>query len=313
MPDVSILMPLKNASPFLDETLQSISRQTMQSWELVIVDDGSIDDSVKIALKWAEKDARIRVLYNLESGIIPALKHALHHSAGRYITRMDADDLMPQDRLKVMSKALASSKPKTVITGLVHYFGAKISKGYQAYEQWINEINVQNKQWQQIYRECVIASPNWMVRRGELQLDQLTYPEDYDLVFDWYKRGFQVKCIPKVTLLWREHPARTSRNSLHYQQEVFFKLKISRFLELDLQDANLCLWGNNQKTALIKKLLDTRKIAYQQFELTSYRQILQVKEPKLLVGVWPDEKQKAQIAAFLEGNDLIEGKHWWYV
>ena len=123
---------------------------------------------------------------------------------------------------------------------MVKYFGEKpISEGYLKYENWINEINLTGKQWQQVYRECVIASPNWMVRKSDLDniggFNDLIYPEDYHLVFKWYQNRFDIHTIPEVTLYWREHPERTSRNSEYYAQKSFFNLKIHQFIKNDLR------------------------------------------------------------------------------
>ncbi|RED97493.1 glycosyltransferase involved in cell wall biosynthesis [Marinoscillum furvescens DSM 4134] len=310
---VSILMPVKNGEKFINETVSSISEQSYSDWELIIVDDHSTDSTVDIISSFCGEDSRIRQYTNPGQGILPALEYALSQANGSYVTRMDADDLMPKDRIQLMVNAISSQPTKTIVTGLIRYFGLKVSDGYRAYEEWINDINLQNRQWTQVYRECVIASPNWMIRREELDLNQLQYPEDYDLVFDWYQKGFHIHCIPKVTLYWREHPDRTSRNNSNYQQRAFFNLKIQKFIELDLQNGNLCLWGNNLKSQLTKHILKSENIPFRQFDLTNYQSLTAVKDVKLLVAVWPDPAQRKKIEAFLHENGLEQGRHWWYL
>ncbi|MBV6640882.1 MAG: glycosyltransferase family 2 protein [Cyclobacteriaceae bacterium] len=314
---VTIIMPVKNAAPFLAECIDSMMRQTYDEWELIAVDDHSTDRSERILLEYTRRDSRIRYLKNGGHGIIHALKTGYAYAKGIYITRMDADDIMPDDRLMKMV-TVSKNSSKSIVTGLVKYFGDQpISEGYLKYENWINETSLAGKQWQQIYRECVIASPNWMVRKSELDkiggFDHLTYPEDYHLVFKWYQNQFKIYTIPEVTLHWREHVERTSRNSNHYQQPSFFHLKINQFIENDLRTDNLVLWGRNEKTRLTAEILDKAGIPYHQFDLQSFDKTKDIKSPQILVGVYPELTERLALEDYLSKLSLFEGTDWWYI
>lgn len=315
---ISILLPYRNASLWIDETIDSIQSQRQKDWELLTVNDGSTDESNGLVEKHARADDRIRIYNNPGQGIIPALQKGLEEANGTYLCRMDADDLMPENRLMQMVNILEKSPEKTVITGMVRYFSdEKISDGYKKYESWLNSINRQGDQWQNIYRECVVASPNWMMRRKELialgGFSGLTYPEDYHLAFQWYQNSFQLHAIAEVTLLWREHPLRTSRNSANYNQRAFFLMKIREFVRTDLKDGNLVIWGNNQKTNLVRGILTTDQIPFLQLEMRNYEQIAATNNPKLLVGVYPPLKERKAIENYLSSLQLVEGVNWWYL
>src|SRR5690606_17419694 len=99
---ISILTPFKNSAKFLPECLESIKNQTHTYWELLIVDDGSTDESYHIVESFAEKDKRIRLFRNTGEGIIEALRLAFKKSSGTYITRMDSDDIMIPNKLEVL-------------------------------------------------------------------------------------------------------------------------------------------------------------------------------------------------------------------
>ena len=101
-PLISILMPVKNAGLFLDECLNSILEQSYSKWELIAVNDNSTDNSLNLLNIHAKKDKRIKVLKNKGKGIIDALRSAYKQSQGEFISRMDADDLMAVDKLKVL-------------------------------------------------------------------------------------------------------------------------------------------------------------------------------------------------------------------
>jgi glycosyltransferase involved in cell wall biosynthesis len=303
---------------FLSETLASICEQSLTNWELLAINDHSSDNTLELLREQEMKDSRIKVFTNTGRGILPALKLALQYSQGTFITRMDADDLMPRDKLELMLNIAESSPNKTIVTGLVSYFSSdQVSEGYQRYEKWLNAINFGQLQWENIYRECVVASPNWMMRTQDLLniggFDDLIYPEDYHLTFKWYQHNFTVSVIPRVTHLWREHPWRTSRTSSHYDQEHFFDLKINEFLKHEWNRQPIVLWGKNEKSRLTSIILDQQGIPFHSMDLADYQNLENHPESQLLVAVYPEEKQKIHLESYLDAIDRTQGKDWWYL
>ena len=131
-------MPFRNAEPWIGETIASILSQTYTDWEIIAVNDHSSDESERVLKSF--QDRRIHIYQNSGKGIIAALQTALKKATGVYITRMDADDLMPENRLKLFADAIADSPAKTVITGRVRYFAmGSVSEGYLKYQDWLNE------------------------------------------------------------------------------------------------------------------------------------------------------------------------------
>lgn len=329
---ISLIMPVKNLEMYLSDTLQSITQQRYQHWELIIVNDHSTDKTSAIIADFVDKDQRISSYQNVGKGIIPALQLALSKTKGAYVSRFDGDDIMPPNRLALMVKTLSQTAPKTIVTGKVKYFGDQdISEGYRAYEQWLNERIDQHDHWNWVYRECVIASPNWMLRKADLlamgAFDSLTYPEDYDLVLQWHHHGFNIKCIPETILHWREHPARTSRNSEHYDQTHFFDLKVKHFVTHELGDSELILWGTDTKGKLTKTILDKLKTPFTWMEMSKlgtqreldgqvvfdYRMIEKQKGYKLLIAVFPPPHQRMVLERYLHELGLRHGHDYHYL
>ena len=258
---VSILTPFKNTSAFLTECLESVLSQTYANWELLIVDDHSTDDSYDIVAKYAKKDPRIRVLKNNGIGIIDALRLAFSECSGQFITRMDSDDIMVPTKLEVLRNNLIKFGSGHVAVGQVKYFSETgISDGYDKYELWLNALTSTGSNYSEIYKECVIPSPCWMVYRSDLlacgAFDPDRYPEDYDLTFRFYEQDY--KCIPCGDLLhlWRDYPTRTSRIHEHYAQNYFLDIKLRYFLKLNYDaDRPLTVWGAGFKGKTIAKAL----------------------------------------------------------
>ncbi len=105
-PQISVVMPVRDGARWLGEAIRSIKSQTLRDFELVIIDDGSKDDSARIMEASARSDQRIRVIRQDRLGLVPALNRGLASSRGRLIARLDADDCAHAERLARQSEYL---------------------------------------------------------------------------------------------------------------------------------------------------------------------------------------------------------------
>jgi len=97
---ISIGIPFYNAQDYLDYAIKSVLAQTYNNWELILMDDGSSDNSLAIANSYARNDHRIRVISDGKNMKLPArLNQLISESNGEFIARMDADDIMHPERL----------------------------------------------------------------------------------------------------------------------------------------------------------------------------------------------------------------------
>ncbi|MEQ2455820.1 glycosyltransferase family 2 protein [Flavonifractor hominis] len=99
MPEVSIIIPVYNKSVYLRNTLHSVYQQSFSDYEVILVDDGSTDDSLEIAREFAERDARIHILTGANGGVSAARNRGLQAAKGKWIQFLDADDLLLPDYL----------------------------------------------------------------------------------------------------------------------------------------------------------------------------------------------------------------------
>jgi len=265
---ISILMPVKNAGDYLKECLDSILNQTLQDWELLAVDDHSEDQSNTILAAYAGRDSRVRLLSNSGTGIISALRLAYKNATGDYITRMDADDIMPPKKLELLRHQLLIHGKRSLAVGLVKYFSdTTLGDGYRTYAAWLNKISTAKTNFAWIYKECVVPSPAWMLHREDLDLcgafESDIYPEDYDLAFRMRASDFKICPTSQVVHLWRDHPVRSSRTSEHYADNRFLNLKIFYFIKSDYNAAKaLVLWGAGKKGKKIARLLKAHDIDF---------------------------------------------------
>jgi len=261
-------MPVKNAEKFLVACLDSILKQDYTNWELIAVENNSTDNSWGMLKAYQDRDSRIKIYQHKEEGIIPALQRAYAASDGRLVSRMDADDLMMPDKLSAMVRILDQEGQGTIAVGQVQYFSEMgVGNGYLAYAEWLNALSVTSQNFLDIYKECVIPSPAWMMWRDDLEscqgFDSELYPEDYDLCFRMYAAGYKVMATEGIVHRWRDYPTRTSRIDSLYKDNRFLELKMQYFLQLDYAASKkLLLWGAGKKGKIIAKYLIDHNIPF---------------------------------------------------
>ena len=116
-PLISIITPVFNAEKFLAETIESVQAQTYKNWELLLVNDGSKDNSLKIAKEYAKKDKRIKVYSIKNSGAAVARNTGTEKAKGDYVCFIDADDLWGKEKLKKQLKFMQEKKCAFSFTG----------------------------------------------------------------------------------------------------------------------------------------------------------------------------------------------------
>lgn len=177
-PLVSVLTPVYNAEKFLDGMLESIRGQTLNEIEFILVDDGSEDSSRLIIDRHAREDQRIRIIQHTQNlGIVKALNHGLEACNGKYIARMDADDIALPNRLKTQV-AYMEENPKIAV------LGTAISYIDEEGEQlgWIRRCEVEGS----LLNQNPLLHPTVIIRRDILETNQLRYKSQFQYAEDYY-------------------------------------------------------------------------------------------------------------------------------
>jgi glycosyltransferase involved in cell wall biosynthesis len=247
-PQVSVLLPARDAAATLDGCLRSIQRQTRTWWHCVLVDDGSRDETAEIGRRFAAADPRFEVLSLPPRGLVRALNAGLTHCRGRFVARMDADDVMMRRRLELQVAELERAPALAAVCCHVRYFPrAAMSEGLRAYERWLNSIDSPQRLRQEAFVECPAAHPSLMIRRALLA--QMGYrdrgwPEDYDLVLRLLAAGREIGVVPRRLVCWRDHETRLSRLGAAYTIDRFTACKAAFLADGFLAGGEeYVLWG----------------------------------------------------------------------
>jgi glycosyltransferase involved in cell wall biosynthesis len=254
-PSISILLPFHNAAATLAECIDSIRAQTLADYEVLAVDDGSLDGSAALVAAWAASDQRVRLIQPGRVGLVGALNLGLRAARAPLVARMDADDLMLPERLAVQQAFLGRRPELSLAATQVELFPAELVRtGYLEYVGWQNRCLTPEQVAANIYIESPFAHPSVMLRRSAVE--QLggyadgPFPEDYELWLRMHRAGMPMARVPQVLLRWRERPDRTSRTDPRYGRERFDELR-ARFLADDpriRQGRPLAYWGAGRPT-----------------------------------------------------------------
>ena len=201
MPEITVLMPVRNGEQYIKEAIDSVLNQTLTDFEFLIIDDGSTDRTVEIIQGYTDK--RIR-LTRKEHQFIQNLNEGLELASGSYIARMDADDIMHTERLRIQLKRMKKNPDITVCGTWAKIFS---DKG--------NERNVSHLEYGIIHEPVLellkynmILHPSVMIKKEFLlnhHIKYQNYPcvEDYKLWFDIAKAGGILFVEPQELLMFR--------------------------------------------------------------------------------------------------------------
>ena len=229
-----MLLPLRDASATLEASLESLASQTLPDFEIVAVDHGSVDHTPALLRHWLDRLPGLRVHRHEGGSLLDALNAGLRWCKGRYIARMDGDDLCLPARLEEQAAWLEANPGTGLLGSRVELFsGAELSEGWRAYQDWVNALVTPEQILRERFVECPLPHPTWMARRevfeslGGYQDPDL--PEDYHFILRCAEAGIVMAKHPLALLRWREHPLRHSRTHPRYRREAFFRLK-ARFI-----------------------------------------------------------------------------------
>lgn len=257
-PLASVLLPVHDAADTLELCLESIRRQTEARFEVLVVDDGSTDDSAAIARAFAAADARFKVISRPHEGLVATLNAGLDHARADVIVRMDADDIMQKGRLAAQLAALADPALSAVGAHVRFFPRSRMTEGLAAYEAWLNGMSSCDDVRRDAFIECPIAHPTLAIRTRVLAAHRyrdMGWPEDYDLVLRLLALGHELAVVPRRLLLWRDHESRLSRNDGAYAIERFTACRAHHLAETFVSGDRYVLWGFGHTGKALRRAL----------------------------------------------------------
>ena len=225
-PTVSVNLCCYNSEKYLEETLQSVFTQTFKDWELVIVNDGSIDTTDQIIQKHIAAGRRIVYHPQPNAGLAPSRNQALRLSSGKYIVFLDHDDVLLERALETQVSHLEASGCAMAYGGLIY-----IDEKGRELRRRIPKARCGDLLAAQL-RQFEINVPAVMIRRTALVESELVFDpvlhmaEDYCL-FMQLAAGYSTEALPQALARYRVHPnALTKKTIARWGVEVDYTLDL---------------------------------------------------------------------------------------
>ena len=310
-PLVSVIVPLYNAAPFIGEALESIIASTYRPLEVVVVDDGSTDESLNVAQTFAERHPEVMVLHQVNAGVSAARNHAIRASRGEYILPVDADDKISPYFIEHAVAAMTNGV--SVVGCKAEFFGSRkgewklpeFSHALLARKNMIPITSLfRKKEWEQVGGFCEeeIYREDWNFWLSIIELGGTYVRLD--------ETGFYYRVLPAsrrkkaksqkhaiVDAINRLHPAYMEKylgGPLHYHRSWSRFLNFFRTIK---QVGDFERWNKGE-------VIDARRNI---LRLTEGVVVKQFKTPNILRGIWYGLFGKSKARRSYEYAQRLEG------
>ncbi len=302
---VSIIMPIYNDSKYIHKSIESILNQTYKDFELILVDDGSSDDSLDICYAYAKRDNRVVVLHKENGGVSSARNAGIMKSSGEYLRFVDADDILPNDSLQRLMAPVLTNRNIDLVVGRFESNDTAIYQGNDIYglkncEEFQRHFMLYMRSfyygvvWNKLYRYDII-------RKNDIQFDELiNWSEDFFFNMQYYQYSKAFYYVNDTVYRYCRRENSLSEISLHYSEKELLDLEIMRF-EAIKNYVNLCCnTGENQGRAydfMLFKINENFKKVFDLYDVNMR------KKYEKFVTVICDDRIKTLIKAYTMRND----------
>lgn len=278
-PLVSVIMSTLNTDEqFLKEAINSILNQSYRNLEFIIIVDGGEDD---LFIKNNFNDYRIKIYKHKKTMGLPAsLNEAIKYSKGKYVVRMDSDDISLTDRIRIQINYMENHGDIDICSTYYKNFG-DINKNVK--ERFINSNEVKSK----LFFTNIIAHPSVVFRKSSIEKYNLFYNVEYTYSqdFEMWNRKKEVKIgiIPRICLKYRVHSKQIGSAKKNMQNSFYYRILTDNLKKIGLNEnyLNLILILNGRKKSknykeidkFIKLLLEKNK-EYKLYNQRSFNRVL---------------------------------------
>ena len=258
MPEITILMPVRNGEKYIKESIDSILKQTFTDFELLIMDDGSTDRTVERIERYT--DERIRLIRR-KHNFIRNLNEGLELALGAYIARMDADDIMHTERLRIQLKRMKKNPNITVCGTWAKIFSDKGNERnvFHFGHEIICEPVLELLKYNMLLHPSVMVKKEFLFNH-HIKYQNYPYVEDYKLWFDIAKAGGILFVEPQELMMLRRSDTQVTVTK---KEEMFLgSIRLRKEILLYL----LSIYDNKALNSLLSDLEYLEKNKWMSYE-----------------------------------------------
>ena len=258
-PQISIIMPVYNSEQFVAGSIESVLAQQFTSWELIIIDDGSTDNSGQICDSFSLKDSRVKVFHINNGGVSNARNYGIQQANGEYIQFLDSDDYLVPETLQT---AYTQKGDSDLLIWGYERFPRKVIKCADSVRHYMNheefaeaflllmENNLFAIPWNKLYRRGLIIENNVCFQKG------LSLGEDHLFNLAYLKVCTKIKVIPEILHRYRygENDSLSAKFRANYM-EIQQRLKEETDRTFHHAEAVVLLTGRNYTNDTINYIM----------------------------------------------------------
>lgn len=225
-PLISVILPIYNGADYLNEAIDSILSQSFKDFELILINDGSSDNSLSIAQTYKDKDDRVVLISQKNMGLVATLNKGISLAKGQFIARMDQDDISLENRFHEQIKLLEKGYD---LCGCHFHF---ITESGQLSKSRVVSVN-SDFQSVILTRSTPFAHGSVMIRKSFLDENNLKYShekytsaEDYYLWAQCFEYGAKITNVDEYLFLYRDFDLSLSK--LNAKNNIKDAIAISR-------------------------------------------------------------------------------------
>ena len=215
---VSVIIPAYNGDRYLAEAIESVLRQTYSEYEIIVVDDGSTDNTPEIVRQYGD---RINYLFQANQGVAASRNLGLAAARGEYIAFLDQDDVFLPHKLSVQVDLLDRDSNLGLVNSgwqIVDRVGT-LKAAVQPWQQ-IPDLSYANLiVWKPVFLGAMLFRRSWLERSGGFD-STLSQTPDVDLVMRLAMMGCPAAWVEQTTVKYRQHEANASKNTLLQAREL---------------------------------------------------------------------------------------------
>ncbi|MGN6185468.1 MAG: glycosyltransferase family 2 protein [Thermoanaerobaculia bacterium] len=298
-PRVSVLIPTFNRATMIGDAIASVLADDFDDLEIVIVDDGSTDNTARVLDEWSQRDARIIVVRSPENrGIPAALNLGLANARGTYIARLDSDDLMGRGRLRAQTELLDARSDVVLATSAYEI----VDGSGQHIATWQSDLPHELIVFLLHFYNIVGGGGQVMFRREEvLALGgyDVRYPssEDYDLWVRLLRTG-RIESVPFIGMTKREHGDQSNTRYASVKRANWTAIMrsslepyLQRAVTSEAIDALITLWRHDGKRGTSAIAHRVMREAFSRFEREHHDRALQSRLKQRIAQQWREAAQ----------------------
>jgi glycosyltransferase involved in cell wall biosynthesis len=218
MPTVSVIIPAYNQGEYLQEAIQSVLVQTLNDFELVVVDDGSTDETCFIVKRFS--DDRLHYIYQENQGLSAARNTGIKATKGRYLTFLDSDDMFQPEKLRLLVEELETNKNIGLVAGQavpIDQDGNSIGRIFnKPVPVDVRHLLLTNP----LHVGSVLLRRSWQEKVGFFDEALRSY-EDWDMWLRLVRSGCRMGWVDRPVSFYRFHPDQMVRNSRQMTEATF--------------------------------------------------------------------------------------------